>query len=174
MSLSLFVLSHDQSILDSLPKLEYLIPINLNDLDIPLKYRGQSLSENRFFLSQLADKVESDFVGVISGRYSERYPAAPEFVKLGSVASGLGSNEFYAPWVRGLRTNRELVTWINTQDGVHPGMAKVLHSLINFDPQSTGGNVFGGNQFILARRDWIDFLSFWNICGVSFKPGHPT
>jgi hypothetical protein len=169
MNLSLFVLSHDQEILDSLPKIEHLIPVNLNDLDIPAAYRGQSLSENRFFLSSLAANADSDYIGVISGRYAERYPDAPGLGDLAAVAQSLALNEFYAPWVRSIRNKRELSTWVNSQDGVHPGMAKVINSLISYEHQSLGGNVFGGNQFILSRRDWFDFLEFWKrTFGKSF------
>jgi hypothetical protein len=161
MSLSLFVLSHDPSILAALPDSDHLIKVNLEELDIPEEFKGQSLSENRFFLSKLCDDVKSDYVGVVSGRYEARYPYAPTLEQLSEVADGLKPGEYFTPWARTLRDESELELWVNTQDGVHPGMASVLNTLFEFRELERVGAVFGGNQFILPRAEWQKFVHHW-------------
>jgi hypothetical protein len=161
MSLSLFVLSHDPGILAGLPDAEHIVKVNLEELDIPEQFKGQSLSENRFFLSSHCDNVTTDFVGVVSGRYEERYPFAPGLDQLDAVASQLKPGEYFTPWARTLRNKSELELWVNTQDGVHPGMASVLNKLFEYSELNSVGTVFGGNQLILPRAEWDQFVQHW-------------
>lgn len=155
------MLSHDQSILEKLPDAEHIKKVNLENLDIPEEFKGQSLSENRFFLSSLCEQVNTEFVGVVSGRYEARYPYAPALIDLPSVVEKLKPGEFYTPWARKLRNNSELRLWINTQDGVHPGMSRVINTLFDVDCVKAVGAAFGGNQFILPKAQWDEFITHW-------------
>lgn len=155
------MLSHDQSILEQLPDAEFMKKVNLENLDIPEEFKGQSLSENRFFLSSLCDQVNTEFVGVVSGRYEARYPYAPALMDLQKVVEKLKPGEFYTPWARKLRNISELRLWINTQDGVHPGMSRVINTLFDVSDLQEVGAAFGGNQFILPKAQWDEFVAHW-------------
>lgn len=163
-SLSVFVVSHDSELLAKVPRLPFLRNILLTDLAIPDRFKGDSLSENRFFLSEEALDVESDFVGLVSARFEEREPDGPGFEGLWDLVQHMKPNECWSPVVRKAESHFDTSIWIKAQDGLHPGMSKILKycddRLFHHSTNQTGV-IFTGNQFIVPREQWIKLVHLW-------------
>lgn len=165
-SLSVFVVSHDPQLLARVPSLPYLRNILLSELDIPERFKGDSLSENRIFLSQDAMKVETDFVGLVSARFEEREPNGPGFLGLLDLVQSMSDRECWSPVVRNVNTSKEASFWIAAQDGIHPGMAGILglcEERLFPESAPVTGVVFTGNQFIVPREHWIRLVKLWRL-----------
>lgn len=167
-SLQIFVLSHDRSLLDAVPKnKEFLTPVFLGDLDIDERWQGNLLAENRFFLSPQASNPAADFVGVVSARLLERDNHVRSFEALGELSSVMQNNSFWAPRYRRIWSPNAVDYWINSQDGLHPGMSRILRTVrdawdLGTDEKRSLGQVFMGNQFVVHREEWQKFVAAWN------------
>jgi hypothetical protein len=163
-SLSVFVVSHDSDLLAKVPRLPFLRNILLTDLAIPERFKGDSLSENRFFLDEDALDVDSDFVGLVSARFEEREPDGPGFEGLWDLAQKMGSNDCWSPRVQEAESYLDTSIWIKAQNGIHPGMSKILkvcnEKLFHNSSEETGV-IFTGNQFIIPRAQWIRLVDLW-------------
>ena len=175
-SLSVFVVSHDSELLARVPRLPFLRNILLTDLAIPERFKGDSLSENRFFLSEEALDVESDFVGLVSARFEEREPDGPGFEGLLNLAQVMNASDCWSPVVRRVESHLDTFLWIKAQDGLHPGMSKILEDCdkeLFSHPSSVTGVIFTGNQFIVPREQWIELVHLWRqgLAAVEQKYG---
>lgn len=163
-SLSVFVVSHDSELLAKVPRLPFLRNILLTELAIPERFKGDSLSENRFFLAEEALDVDSDFVGLVSARFEEREPDGPGFEGLLDLAQAMNTHDCWSPVVRRVESHLDTFLWIKAQDGLHPGMSKILETcdeeLFNHPSKATGV-IFTGNQFIIPREQWIELVHLW-------------
>jgi hypothetical protein len=162
-TLTVFVISHDEDLLKAIPKADYLTPVNLGNLDIPSRFKGEILAENRLFLSKDALNVTTDFVGIVSARLEEREPLGPGFLDLYSMIQGFDNNEIWSPRMRRIESRNQLSFWIECQSGLNPGMGRVLEEIrgLLFPKTQVKGFVFLGNQFITSRSNWIAFVNLW-------------
>lgn len=163
-TLTLFVVTHCAELFEKIPRYEFIRPILLGDVEIPSRFRGESLSENRLFLSDEALNVDTDFVGVVSSRLEDREPGRPNFDGFEALVSQMDELSFWSPKFRPLKSRSQIEYWIKAQDGIHPGMSRVLSfvkSKLYGDPTLTGGIAANGNQFVVGRSQWLRFVETW-------------
>ena len=108
--------------------------------------------------------MTTDFVGVVSSRLEEREPGRPNFDGFEALVSQMDERSFWSPKFRRLESRRQIQYWITAQDGIHPGMSRVL-SLVQGrlykDPLLTKGVAANGNQFVVERNQWLQFVEMW-------------
>lgn len=165
-----FVLSHDDAILARIGDSPDLVKINLERLDLQDKDHVRALAENRFFLSddmQSAVGETSSFVGVVSGRWDERFKKWPTIDELPKALEKreFSSRDFYAPLTM-MASPKQFESWIRAQDLVHPGMSALLLEALEIT--GTGKQVKGrlmpvvmGNNFVIPESLVEEFLAFW-------------
>jgi len=166
-TLALYVVSHDLTLLQNIAPSPHLRMVSLDDLDLPSEFQGQ-LAESRFLLTSMLTSGGEDWCGLASARWNERFPDFPTLNELGSIFSSkssyLNENYFVAPNV--IRTNgNKFRLWLKAQDEVHPGMMALLESVMKHNeimvtPEQKL-NIVMGNSFIVSRKVAVDFLKFW-------------
>lgn len=164
-SVSLFVLSHDPAVLHEYRGDDRVVPANLNELSLPARLRGQDLAETRFFLTDFLDTVDSEWIGVLTGRWAEKFPRNPAIMDIPDRIDFLERpDQAIAPalfwWPRA-----DIARFSKRQDLRHPGMASLLDE--RGAPQVTpilgpGMNPLVYNNQLIAHRTvvagWLDFL----------------
>ncbi len=168
MQLVMYVVSHDQKILDEVPERNHLRKVLLQDLQINREFLGEELAENRFLLTKDLCKLDVQWCGFASARWNHRFPKKPSLDALDQLfrneKDNLSPNYFFAPNSMSL-SQRQLKSWVRAQNDVHPGMGEILYKLIDFNEidvnQNRIFNVVMGNCFIVSREIASDFLNFW-------------
>lgn len=167
-TLAIYVVSHDRSLLNNIAPATHLRMVLLEDLDLPSEFKGQDLAESRFLLTSRLTSGGEDWCGLASARWDERFPDFPTLNELGYIfslkSSALAENYFVAPNV--IMTNgTKFRLWLKAQDEVHPGMAALLESVMKHNEISVAPeqnlNIVMGNSFIVSRKAAADFLEFW-------------
>jgi hypothetical protein len=159
-----FVVSHLDSLLEALPKLDSLTRVNLEKLVIPAEFVGNHLAESRFFFSELASTTDADVVGFVSARWHERFPDLPELDEMANLASRLEEGQYFAPMLSPVLTRTGLKTWMAMQELEHPGMGKLLRSAVESHgrisrKQKLGYSVMGG-QIFTTKENFHLMLKF--------------
>jgi hypothetical protein len=165
--LTVFAVSHDQNLLDELPKTEFIKPILLDNLDLRDEHKGNELAENRLLLTDLLVNSQSGQVGFVSARWNERFPTWPQIECLDQlIYRGEETDRYYFAPQTLLASGAQVESWIKAQDAVHPGMSKLLFEVIdklsasNFDDSSLRG-ISMGNNFIVSGKTASELLDFW-------------
>jgi hypothetical protein len=169
--LELFVLSHTNELLGMVPQKPFINKVLLSSLNIPVKFQGEELAENRFFISEESNKASGKYIGCISSRWDERFPKFPKIKDLDVLAHSLSDLDVLAP--QSLRvTKSQFVSWVNLQDLVHPGMSALLWEVIDRNlslEKNHHYNIVMGNNFILSRTIYFEFLNFWRKAFVDLN-----
>jgi hypothetical protein len=161
----IFVLGHDQALLDAVPEVDGLTPTNLNSVSIPDRLTGQSLAEHRFLIDRVVDACEAEWIGIVTARWDEKFPNWPELGDLPKYAIGNLSNPSFvaAPavfwWLRS-----DIRRFSVRQDLRHPGMGELL-SDPEAPPVRPSANwatpLVYNNNFITHRSVFFDWLHYW-------------
>lgn len=164
-SISLFVLGHTDAVLATYSGDDRVIPVNLNALDISDRLRGQDLAENRFFLADFLDTVDSEWIGLLTGRWEDKFPQYPPIMQIPDHVDFLRRpDQAIAPalfwW-----PSPDVPRFSRRQDLRHPGMRALLDD--PDAPQITavhrrGMSPLAYNNQLIAHRTvvagWVDFL----------------
>ncbi len=142
--LTLFGLGHTDELLMRLPVRKHIVPVALHRLPEPACY-----AEFRFFLRPVP--VTTDYVGFVSCRWSEKFPAATPIDQLHQLP--LSPNCVYAPSPTGG------IDWVAHSNHVHPGLAALIPELaaamgIALLPKAP--TLWTGN-FICHRQIWESY-----------------
>jgi hypothetical protein len=191
-SLSIFVLSHDDALLAAVPARSELRPVDLRDLGLAGDLATNSLAESRFFLSELALDVTTEYVGVLSARHDEKY--APRALTLDQLAQGA-----ITPYLRPRRVFGPLVTgfggrWVEGSDRVHPGLTALVREAAEEIPGvDVSRPTVLASSFIAHRDVYLEFIADFrrlfdtfharygldfphvyrcSTCGTVFEDGH--
>jgi len=167
-SVRVSVVSHDPKLLNSVPNRPFIKTILLSELGIAEKFRGESLAENRYLVGHDLVDEDFDYYGFVSARWDERFPNWPKLESLDEIFNELttdSESNFLAPICWRL-SKKQVNSWINQQDLLHPGMSTLLRSVVelnSIDFDSAGPfNLVMGNNFILSKKVALDFLVFWH------------
>lgn len=164
----IFVVSHDQKLLDCVADTHILHKSLLSDLDIAEKYKGENLAESRFLVGNELLDGNFDFRGFVSARWDERFPKWPKLANMEKLFEEITlpqhEKSFFAPI--SLRLSKSQVqSWIEIQDLLHPGMKSLIVSLIEFNSisfqRNETYNLVMGNNFVIPTQIAEDFLVFW-------------
>src|SRR5579872_4421535 len=155
MRLSVFVLYHDQRVLDAIPRQDFLVPVNLSTLDIG-RFQDNLLGESRAFLSDISD-VEDDYIGFVNARWDQKYfQLHTRLATLGHEVERLAAPGWILCPFRA--TN-----WVANTQLYHPSMMPLLEELsgtaglpLNNDKESVWCN-----DFICHRSVFFDWRRFW-------------
>jgi hypothetical protein len=164
-SCQLLVVSHLQGLLDELPADPGIVPVNLNNLNIPKELNTDSLGENRLFLQPAVAGFEAKWVGTFSARFDERFPTAPKLHEIPTLFKSLTiTSGIWGPQVTRIESKADLQIWIKMQDAVHPGLSRILLSIEKgfFANSRTAGWMPWSNQVVVDSSVWNDFVEFWN------------
>lgn len=166
-SLSIFVLGHDPAQLAAVPTLDGLRVVDLRELGLPPERAGNVYAESRFFLSDAALDVDTDYVGVVSASYDEKFGPRG----LLSLTELLGEplrarllpRRVFAPAITGPDAE-----WIERSESIHPGMTVLLREAAELlpDVDLSRPTVFA-NSFIAALEVYVEFVhEFDRLFGV--------
>ncbi len=159
----IFVLSHLANLLENIDECAGLTKINLTELELPQALEGSNLGEMRILFQPQLVQVGKSHVGMVSARWSERFPTAPRIENLPAYVRQLPAGAFYAPKAEHIGSRRNLKKWVHLQNLTHPGMGKYLNKLVDHDPHfqigEFGWSVLGGQVF-LDRDTYLDLARF--------------
>jgi hypothetical protein len=161
-SLQIFLLSHDGfAKLEDKGNFQFISHVDLNKLDIPKKFQGQMLAESRFFISEIASRTKSNYVGLATPRWGERFPRFATLPLIPNYIGQLPPCSFLAPQALGIRA-KYVDRWILAQDVVHPGISKYLLPLWHEINKSNKGLRWlpTGNCFILPLDLFLSLVEF--------------
>jgi hypothetical protein len=167
MSIQVFVLSHDHRLLADVPRVPGLTTVDLEDLGLPARLSGQELSETRFFLTDFLSGCDAEWIGLITGRWNDKFRCWPSLAQLPSFVAAhmrrpvqvIAPATFWWPAA-------DLKRFATRLDARYPGMGRMLE-----DPGAPAVTavrssrllhplVFNNN--VIAHRDlvvaWIDFI----------------
>lgn len=164
---AVYVVSHDNQLLDALPSQSYLRRVNLNELGLVDELSSNQLAENRFLLTDQLLSDDFPLVGFVSARWNERFPLWPKIDELSPLLGDIATNKnaFCGPQTI-MASGPQVKDWIGAQDHVHPGMSSLLLEVLeathrnNLDDSSVRP-ITMGNNFILNRDTARSFLNFW-------------
>jgi hypothetical protein len=158
MSLSIFVLSHDEALLAAVTPRPALRPVDLRDLHLPDAVAGNSLAESRFFLSERALDVTTEYVGVLSARHDEKY-ADRGMLTLDQLAQCA-----ITPYLRPRRVFAPMATrpggrWVERSDLAHPGLTALVREAAEEIPgvDFSRPTLFA-NSFVVHRSAYVEFV----------------
>jgi hypothetical protein len=152
-SLELFVIGHEEESLKNTCK-TLTVPhraVNVNNLGLKGDLADNSLSESRFFLSDVADSSKADFVGCITYRYDEKFKRRVQLNQLGYLPRV--NNTLWAPYVSARN-------WLEASEVSHKGLKQfmseiaVRHGLVITKS-------FWCNNFIVRRDLYERMLAKW-------------
>jgi hypothetical protein len=146
--LKIYVCGHEEKWLSQVPKLPFLVPLNLNDLEIG-EFQDNRLAESRVFLAELP---LADYVGFVTARWPEKFSHLWTLDKLQDL--DLKPNVVYGPAV----VTQDMMFH---SEVYHPGMGRLLTELKEQFPFNTVGTACWCNNFICAKRTYLDFREVW-------------
>lgn len=165
MSATIFVLGHEPARLDPLRDVPGLQPVNLNEVGLPSRLAGQELAEVRFLLTEAIADCDSEWIGVVSARFEQKWPHWPALRQLPDLAERLpDARAILSPsvwwWPAG---DVRRFAWRN--DLRYPGLSELLDD--PFAPQVTPvsrrgfvplvyNNTLIGNRALMHR--WQTFM----------------
>ena len=163
-SLTMFVASHELVSLKKISDANFLRKVSLDDIHLPIQFKGQLMAESRIYFEDLFRGCKSDFVGLCSPRWSERYPNWPSLENLEQSIPILGQREILAP--QALRTQtHNIPKWIVAQDLVHPGISdflfRVWRELDSGNSKRTWLPM--GNTYILPQGIFREVIQKWDL-----------
>lgn len=148
----IFVVHSSNCVLkNSVPNCDFIKKVNLQF--VPGKHMHNSLAENRFLhhLATHTEMIDHEFVGVMSGRYSQKYPKKCRLRHLNLLK--YARDEVKAPCT--------VDDWYSHSERSHPGMGKLIDELCERNGFAKTGTSFYSNNFICHREVMKGFLAWW-------------
>ena len=149
-----YVLYHDRRLLDGMALAAHLSPLDLNSLAIG-KFQTNRMSESRAFFAEL-DYVGSEFVGLASARWAEKYPDQLNLIALSNLE--FDETVVWAPAVAH-------AGWVSLSVNDHPGMQTLfdeLASLTNTSIQVADSNrTVWSNNFVCHQKVFRELQDFF-------------
>lgn len=157
--LRLYLLGHDQQSLNSIPDINDVRKINLNNLVLPIP-NTNDIAENRFFL--LEEEFFNDcpeYVGVLSAQYEKKYPELIKFKEVLDLEKYLQPDLVFAASPTSLFNEGKWVEWSNTY---HLTMRPYLEDMAAFSGITLENrSTFWANNFICHKNLFLDFINFF-------------
>lgn len=160
---TLFVASHDSRQLSSVPKVSYIQRVELERINVPEILRGELMAESRIYFDHDFRSCDSEYVGLCSPRWNERFPSWPRIDKLDEPTARLEGRQILAP--QALATSSANVpNWIKSQDLVHPGISKFLFEIWDQIGHQTSRKSWlpMGNTYVLPQEVFVEVMSKWD------------
>lgn len=163
---TVFVLGHNPRLLARVPAGRGLTTVNLDELDLPPRLRGQELAEARFFLADAIDHCEAEWIGLVSARWEDKWPAWPGLAELPALASGLSDPRMVVAPAVWWWPGADAVQYAARQDRRYPGMGALLDDpgapQISPHGRRRGLRPLVFNNTLIAHRsvvrDWVAHL----------------
>jgi hypothetical protein len=153
--IEIFVLSHDQNILDSTPDLPYFKKINLNDLELG-ELQNNQLAEFRIYLGiNEADLDDHEYYGFMTARWNEKYNHKINKLETLNFLN-MTSNVIWCSHIE----NANWQSWINQFDGEE--IIIELEKFNNMTRQPSTPFVWSGN-YICHKDVAKKIVKFMNL-----------
>ena len=167
-SVAVFVLSHQQFRLDALGVHPNVHPINLNELSLTERLKGQDLAEARFFIADALDSSEAEWIALVSARWSEKWPLWPGISELPDVMSGLNDPAMVVAPATWWWPAHDVRAFADRQDRRYPGVGALLSDpqspVVSALPHSRLNPLVFNNTFIAHRTVVRDWLAYFRSC----------
>lgn len=157
----LYVLAHNDETLSRVPSHPQITKVDLRSLDLESRWQSNQFAETRFLLSADSARLDTDFVGIASPSFSDKWPDEPG---LPYLAEHLPRSPVLGPRV-GLAPYLSRGNWIEDVDAYHPGMTAILealvasHSLHVTDRRVPQANTFVcSSELLLGLREFMSSL----------------
>lgn len=160
---TLFVASHERKMLSGVPRANFINTIELDEVSLPNEIGGQLMAESRVYFDLSFRNSESDFTGLCSPRWSERFPSWPSIVNLMAPVMNLKNSQILAPQALATRI-KDVPNWIKAQDLVHPGISTHLFQAWEqiANPKIQRGWLPMGNTYVLPRHVFKEVITKWD------------
>lgn len=126
-------------------------PFDLARTNLP-----NEIAESRFFLSNYAENLQSEYIGVVSGSWDRKYGSLVSLHNLHTKVYYMLQKDIilfadYAP-----------PTWVEDSDRNHPGMGVLIEELASaMGVTNYHTRTVYANTFVCHKSIWQDFLQFW-------------
>ncbi len=161
-SLQLFVIYHDEAVLERIPDRRFIKKYVLDSLDT--EYQIPSIAENRFlyFLSTNRHFIHTEHVGIAAASWNRKYRRAePPIPPIESL-------DHYPPAHNEVLVAAKVNHWYAASERCHPGIRLLIDEICSRNGFRTTGDSFWSNNFICERQVMLDFLLWWNKEFVHF------
>lgn len=157
--LLVFVLGHETSHLEKIPKEDYLCPVNLNHLSLPIENTNH-IAENRFFLLEPEQfKNCPEYIGVLSANYEAKYKDLIRFKDFERLNKLLDRFVVYAASPTESFCNGK---WLEYSYSYHKTIKPYIEDMAKtFFLRLDNKPTFWANNFICHKDDFIRFIKFF-------------
>lgn len=154
MSIDLFIIGHEP---DSLHQTCRRLtvphhPINLNAIGLTGDISLPTLSESRFYLSEEADKVTADYVGLFTYRYAQKFNLKTSLNEVHQLP--LAPDTLWAAQLSG-------PDWMGLSEIYHKGMGAILDDMAERYDLCPAPIAPWCNNYIVHRSHYFDMLPRW-------------
>ena len=154
MNVKIFAVSHSEKLLEHVPQQDSIMRVLLSDLDVKTEFRGESLAENRFLLTDLLINHDAEYCGFVTARWDEKFDWWPQLSEMSNLLihePRIKSPALFAPAFSRVGP-RQLKFWIQNQDSHHPGMTALLHELVRLhDLQFETRDI---RTIVMGKKPW--------------------
>jgi hypothetical protein len=168
--LRIFGLYHKQATLDNLPNADWLVKINLNELQT--KHQHNCLGEGRAFLADL-DLGNADYIGFANARWNKKYHhIGVKFADISNIIQKhIEPKLVIVPWPTNAPWLNVGANWAALTLTMHPSMGKLLTELSKITGMKTTPNKisFWANDFVCHRKIFLELREHWRKCFNHFN-----
>jgi len=152
-----FVLAHNDETLERVPVHRGIEPVDLRTLVLEERWRSNQFAETRFLLSEESSRMPTEFVGLASPSFRDKWPDEPplEFLADRLPHSRLLNTR------SGLAPSLSRGNWIEEAESYHPGMGPLLNEVIDARRlRISFHRVPQANTFVCSRETFLDLRHF--------------
>lgn len=162
--LTIFVASHDSVALTGVPRENFITSVNLDEIAVSNEIGGQLMAESRIYFHPGFRNSQSEYTGLCSPRWNERFPSWPSIENMIKPVMNLRDSQILAPQALATKISN-IPNWIKAQDLVHPGISKHLFHVWDEigNPKVQRGWLPMGNTYILPRNIFKEVIGKWDI-----------
>lgn len=161
-----FVLGHQDSVLDLVPNRPYFEKINLEALPID-RFQTNLLAESRIFLAPFLHRQQHEYIGFASARWNDKYAhlGAICLEDFHNLKVQLKPNNVLVAQrtdnINGPLGSFDPVNWRSHMEFGHKGISVYLEELSKASGIDNRRPSFWANNFICHRTVFKDFLKHW-------------
>lgn len=129
--------------------LNHIFKVDLSAL--PVKIQDNRISEHRLYLSDIAENIDADYLGIVTWRWKDKCKHLMTLDQLPSLT--FSPNVVYVGWME--------KNWYSKSCKDHHGIQKYLDELSEYTGLKTIGIGALANQYIISKEKFMEFQSFF-------------
>jgi hypothetical protein len=162
----IFILGHNQEVIDRVPDRPYFEKVNLGELPLD-RFQNNQLAESRIFLAPFMHRIEQEYVGFSSARWNDKYAylGTTRIEDMHTLKLLLKPTNVIVAQrtdnVNGPLGSLDPVNWRTHFEFSHKGITHYLDELAKVSGINNLNPSFWANNFICHRSVFKDFLKHW-------------